>query len=213
MIKKQIVVYGSFNSVDVRFLEEEVAEQYANLFKDHADGIKFHELHNRYPDILESLAEYKSCMFDNYISHPDPKSFECDEYFDELFNSFYEEQGNDFFRHFSDDDTVLTKEDAKYIYENEVKTADRFPLPDEKFDNSYIEKFELFESVLYYGPTMSWVPKEIIDKYGKIVFTIHDGEVLRFLIKDTNDIVKSFERTGYICIRDDLLISKAYAQT
>jgi len=59
---------------------------------------------------------------------------------------------------------------------------------------------------------MNWVPSEIRKKWGEIHMTVLDGEVLHFDIENTEKVVEAFEAMGFECVRDDLLVAKAYGQ-
>jgi hypothetical protein len=56
---------------------------------------------------------------------------------------------------------------------------------------------------------LSWFPKDLADKYGNIVSTRHDGDMLQIVVENQEHIVRELVGRGYQCTRDDVLVTKA----
>lgn len=207
--ERDIVVYGSFNDYYVVFLEKGDAEYHAEIHRCHKEGITFGELHKRFPWLLDHVLtgfhHYKCPIIVSEYSLPNADEHDCDTYFDFLFELFCEEDG------LNEKPQELDISGFKQYYENEMKINERFPVKNDVFNESYIDGSD-FLDLLGYAPSMDWVPSEIREKYGEIHITVHDGEVLHFDISNTEKIVEAFEAMGFECVRDDLLVAKAYGQ-
>lgn len=205
-----IVVYGSFNELYVVFLEKSIAEYYSEIHRCYKEGITFGELHKSYPWLLNLIMNERTLFLGLIIDLPDAEKHKCDEYFYLLFDRFYNSDlGQDLF---VDNNSMMSMNSLRQIYESELDPHDRLPLKDEVLNEEYLGGLDLL-AIMNYEPGMEWVPSEIKNRFGKLESTVLDAIVFNFEIPDTENIVKAFEELGYICVRDDLLIPKAYGQT
>lgn len=198
--KKDIIVYGSFNDMYVNFLKKDVAEYYAEIWRSHKEGITFGELQIRYPWLLNIILE-SGMWFSDVSDLPDAENHDCDSYFDLLFERFCEDD--------LIDDADIS--DFRRIYENEYERSERLPIISDMFNEDFIIDSDLLE-ILNYEPKMTWVPQEIINRFGKGGYSMFGDELLDFEIGDTEAIVEAFEQIGYRCVQHELLVAKAYGQ-
>ena len=56
---------------------------------------------------------------------------------------------------------------------------------------------------------MDWVPKDIVNKYGEIIDTVHDGPFVYFNTKKEKELIDAFSQHKFKCRRDDDLINLA----
>ena len=157
--------------------------------------------------LINFIVEHKGDQLG--ASVPDAEEHDCDEYFDLLFEEFI--KADLFIEADFDEYRELDISDFRRIYENEYDRSERFPIKSDMFNEDYIYGFDLLE-MLNYEPSMNWVPSEIREKCGEIHNTVLDGEVLHFDIANTDKIALAFEAMGYKCVRDELLVAKAYGQ-
>ena len=217
-----IVVYGQLNEEEVMFIRLEDVKYYSSIHRAHKEGISYGELLKKIPDFFDQLMEHYVyiCEFD--VSLSDIQKTNCDSYFDELENSFFEEsrynsdwieRAEDLYELVSneDGDKEFTEVGFKKFYGNELVVFDeRLPLKDEIFSKDSVGSDTLFYEILHFQPRMDWVPDKIESKYGKVMESMHDGDFLYFSPEDEGKIVTDFESLGFKCIKDEKLILSAY---
>ena len=56
---------------------------------------------------------------------------------------------------------------------------------------------------------LDWVPKDIQERYGEVVDSVHNGLFLRLDSAKEKDIVKTFEEMGYVIEKNESLVRTA----
>jgi hypothetical protein len=151
---EKVVVYGSFNDEDIRFLSLDTAAYYANFHTAYKKGMTFEEFFERFPDILELVMEHRANQLDHSISVPLTRGRSAEEYFDCLFDEFYDDYSiRSEWEEMADDEYDFEERaEARKFYKNVLEGHQRLPLQQEIFDSSSIDPFDLLE-LLGYRPT------------------------------------------------------------
>ena len=216
-----IVVYGQYGD-EILFIRLEDAKYYSSIHTAYKEGISYGELCKRIPDFFDQLLEHYIYIYDLSVSLSNIQNTDCDSYFYELENAFFEEsrwnsdwieEAEGFYELVSneDGDKEFSENGFKEFYENELVAFDeRLPLKDEIFSEDSVDSDTLFYEILNFQPRMDWVPDKIGSKYGKVMRSIHDGDFLEFNPEDEEKIVTAFESLGYQCVKDEEMIRRAY---
>jgi hypothetical protein len=95
--------------------------------------------------------------------------------------------------------------DARAAYRDLV-FDDRLPEDDDPFERDDVPGFE----GIWGFPAqemLDWVPGSIQDEFGHVVDTTLDGLMLEFKPQDEERLCRAFAAEGYVCARDDALVS------
>ncbi len=85
------------------------------------------------------------------------------------------------------------------------------PQPEETFDSDSIPGYADGDWPLWPRQYMlEWVPKDIQEHFGNIVFSIFNGPYLQFYSENTQEIVEVLEKHGFSCSEDVALVESAH---
>ena len=215
-----ILIYGHRTDEEIVFLPEAEARYWAEFDDDCKTGIPYGTLHEKYPSIFERIIENKCGYLGLNINLPNRKHLNAEEYFNWLFESLYEEYGEEWIDRDEGCYDLNSESGVRRFYEEELLDDERFPLIDEIFSTKTMGYWDMFEWADELPKMEGWVPKEIEKKFAKIIdygtnmaasVTSNSDETIRleYRIEDEKELIKAFEKHGYKCIRNDELIQKA----
>ena len=205
--KSPALVYGLNIHDELTFIDTESAKLHFGIHRAYRKTLTFGDFLMQYPESFEFVMD----KFAGYIGFerivPSCLEYTSDEYFNFLFDGVYEACLNgEFFE--IDPEDFESKSEIKEYYEDDLSVGERMPLKHEKFCDETVDFFWLIDLIGYLG-NMTWIPDDIIEKYGESNPSMLNGPIAKLYPKYEKEIVSAFEGYGYTCIRDDDLVNEA----
>ena len=205
--KTSALVYGVNIHDELTFIDTESANLHFGIHRAFRTTLTFRDFFMKYPKsfslVMEELAYYMD--IDKIV--PSCPDHTPDEYFESVFEAVYKACRNGEFLEIDAED-FDSKSEIREFYENDLSIGERMPLKYEKFCDETVDFFWLIDLIGNLG-NMTWVPDDIIKKYGDINPSMLDGPIAKLYPKYEKEIVSAFEDYGYTCIRDDDLVNEA----